>query len=85
MMVLPRGMDERSVVRLLRAAEGVVVYRGDGDPNEVDKLRIAARRPDLPVWFIGHNDGSADFRHWFDRMVQACRRFRNMTVRGEPT
>ncbi len=31
---------------------GIIVEKGAGGPNSMDTLRRAARKPDLPIWFV---------------------------------
>lgn len=62
---------------------GVIVERGAGLPGDMDALRIAAGKPDLPVWFVAFGTG----RGWADKVVKAAAGYCNMGVtysrRGE--
>lgn len=65
------------------AIVGVIVERGGGSPQDMHKLRVAAGKPDLPVWFVAFGRG----RRWADQIAMNTRVFENMFVtyssRGE--
>lgn len=65
------------------AIVGAIVERGAGDPQRMNRLRIAASKPNLPVWFVSY--GNAGLR--WARAISGDARKLNMGVshsaRGE--
>jgi hypothetical protein len=55
---------------------GIIVEQGGGDAAEMDRLRKAAGKPSLPVWFVAFGRGKA----WAQATAKAAANFRNMTV-----
>lgn len=62
---------------------GAIIERDAGTPEEMDQLRRAAGKSDLPVWFVAFGDG----RGWAQDTVAAARHYFGMGVtyanRGE--
>jgi hypothetical protein len=55
---------------------GVIVEQGAGDPDGMEKLRNAAGRPALPVWFVSFGPGL----EWAERVAAAAAEYSNMSV-----
>jgi hypothetical protein len=60
------------------AVIGIIVERDCGMPSFMEALRVAAHKPELPVWFVAFGAG----RGWADRMSDDIRaaQFYNMGV-----
>ena len=55
---------------------GAIVERGAGDPVRMDRLRKAAGKPDLPIWFVAFGAGRA----WADDVSNKARGLKNIGV-----
>jgi hypothetical protein len=55
---------------------GIIVEKGGGDAAQMDRLRKAAGKPSLPVWFVAFGDGKA----WAQATAKAAADYRNMSV-----
>jgi hypothetical protein len=58
------------------AVFGAIVERGAGDPAQMDKLRIAAGKPDMPVWFVSFGRGKISAH----ALAIEARQYKNMWV-----
>jgi hypothetical protein len=56
---------------------GIIVEKGAGTPESMDRLRMRAGRPMLPVWFVGFDQ---DGREWVDEITEEAKRYANMGV-----
>ena len=52
---------------------GAIVERGAGDPVRMDRLRKAAGKPDLPIWFVAFGAGRA----WAEDVSNKARGLKN--------
>lgn len=57
---------------------GIIVEKDAGTADELDRIRRAAGKPNLPVWFVHFDDGSPDAQRRKDEIV--ARGYRNMGV-----
>lgn len=68
------------------AVVGAIVERGAGDPQRMDRLRIAAEKPNLPVWFVAFGGKG---KAWANTTAKSAKTYRHMGVtwssRGEYT
>ena len=55
---------------------GIIVERGAGDPDELNRLRRDAGKPTLPTWFVAFGAGRA----WANSVADAAKHYRNMGV-----
>jgi hypothetical protein len=55
---------------------GIIVERGAGGADEMDRLRRQAGKPTLPVWFVAFGKG----RSWAASVGTTARNYRNMGV-----
>lgn len=55
---------------------GIIVERGAGGAEEMDRLRRQAGKPALPVWFVAFGKG----RSWAGNVATTARNYRNMGV-----
>jgi len=55
---------------------GIIVERGAGDADEMDRLRRQAAKPMLPVWFVAFGEG----RSWAANVAAAAQNYHNMSV-----
>lgn len=64
------------------AVVGIIVEKGCGDPQGMDKLRKAANKPDLPVWFVCFDRGKRTRMglNWGESMAIDAKKFTNMYV-----
>jgi hypothetical protein len=58
------------------AVFGAIVEQGAGDPAQMDKLRHAAGKPDMPVWFVAFGRGKI----WAHARAIEARQYKNMWV-----
>ncbi len=62
---------------------GIIIERDAGSPSEMDELRRATGKPDLPCWFVSFGSG----RSWANNMAAEAKPYVNMFVtyssRGE--
>lgn len=58
------------------AVFGAIVEQGAGDPAQMDKLRIAAGKPNMPVWFVAFGRGKI----WAHARAIEARAYKNMWV-----
>lgn len=58
------------------AVVGVIVERGGGSPADMHKLRVAANKPELPIWFVAFGHG----RRWAENIAMNARGYRGMFV-----
>lgn len=56
------------------AVYGCVIERGAGSPSDMARLRIKAKRPNLPCWFVAFNDGKS----WIENTARTARSYINM-------
>jgi hypothetical protein len=56
---------------------GIIVEKGAGTPESMDRLRSRAGRPMLPVWFVGFDQ---DGREWVAEITEEAKRYANMGV-----
>jgi hypothetical protein len=56
---------------------GIIVEKGAGTPEAMDRLRTRAGRPMLPVWFVGFDQ---DGREWVQEITEEAKRYANMGV-----
>ena len=60
---------------------GVIVEKGAGTPAEMHRLRSAAGKPELPVWFVAFGEGRAgDGKSWAMAVGKAAASYQNMRV-----
>lgn len=55
---------------------GVIVERGCGSPADMHALRVAANKPDLPVWFVSFGRG----RNWANTVAETAKKYSGMFV-----
>jgi hypothetical protein len=55
---------------------GIIVEKDAGTPAAMDALRREIKKPDLPVWFVGHGRGKL----WANLTAVDARKFKNMGV-----
>ena len=55
---------------------GIIVEKGAGGANDMEKLRKKAGKPELPVWFVAFGSG----RSWAGSVASAAKRYPNMGV-----
>lgn len=67
----------------VRECCGAIVERGAGSPRDMNDLRLAAGKPELPVWFVAFGAGFA----WAEAIARTAKHYKEMRVtysaRGE--
>lgn len=79
---MERSLTGAPLARYLRRSRDVHevrVIQGLGDPNEMDKVRLLARRPDLLITFVA-DLGAPDPLGWAREVARAAGRKGNMRV-----
>ena len=72
------GLMEGDASLILRQGNvyGAIVEQDAGDPHGMEKLRRAAARPALPVWFVSFGAG----RGWAERVAADAAEYSSMSV-----
>lgn len=59
-----------------RNVYGIIVEKGAGDPQEMDRLRHRAGKPSLPIWFVAFGSG----HEWARSVANAAKNYPHMGV-----
>jgi hypothetical protein len=70
-----KGADNTPVVAH-PAVVGIIVEKGAGNPDDMNKLRAKAGKPNIPVWFVGFGRGKG----WTDSIAKSAQKHCNMGV-----